>query len=104
MGYNTRYSLKVIQGDEGLIPKLRDENDWAASAFNSKGMSLDEHSWYSHQSDMQAFSKLHPEAVFELSGAGEEIGDLWKEYYSNGKIQVASARIVYNNFDPNKLV
>ena len=52
---------------------------------------------------MKEFSKLFPIALFSLSGEGEEQGDIWVEYYQNGKMQEAMAKITYEEFDVNKL-
>lgn len=52
---------------------------------------------------MKAFSEKHPEALFELSGDGEESGDLWKQYWRNGKVQHCSGTIVYDEFDESKM-
>jgi hypothetical protein len=34
---------------------------------------------------------------------GEEGGDMWKRYYKNGKVQVANAKITYDEYDETKL-
>lgn len=43
-----------------------------------------------------------PYLVFELRGEGEE-GDIWAEYYVNGKMHRAEAEIRVAEFDPAKL-
>lgn len=51
--------------------------------------------WYDNEEDMSAISKMFPECVFILSGAGEEQGDLWKSYFKNGLSETCYADIVY---------
>jgi hypothetical protein len=52
---------------------------------------------------MNEISKEYPNVIFELSGEGEESGDVWKNYYMNGKVQKCQARIVFDEFDENEL-
>ena len=46
---------------------------------------------------------MHPKVVFELSGEGEEAGDLWKAYFKDGKMQMCKAKIEYDNFDESQM-
>ena len=59
--------------------------------------------WYDHQKDMLNFSRKYPDILFILSGEGEESGDMWRAYFKNGKMQFVKAKIVYDDFDENKL-
>jgi hypothetical protein len=59
--------------------------------------------WDNYDMDMRGISKDYPDVIFELSGEGEESGDIWKKYYVNGKIQKCKARIVFDEFDEKKL-
>ena len=52
---------------------------------------------------MREYSKRHPKTVFKLIGTGEEAGDMWIEYYLNGKMQRTVAKIVFDDYDQNKL-
>jgi hypothetical protein len=38
-----------------------------------------------------------------LIGYGEEQGDMWHEYYLNGKMQRVNAEIIFADFDKTKL-
>jgi hypothetical protein len=60
--------------------------------------------WYEHEDDMRRFSKLYPHILFELSGEGEESGDLWKKYFLNGKMQYCKVKMEFEPFDESKLV
>jgi hypothetical protein len=59
--------------------------------------------WCEHEKDMRALSLEFPKFLFILSGEGEESGDIWKEYYLNGKMQRSEAEIVIAPFDKSKL-
>jgi len=52
---------------------------------------------------MVEYSKRHPKVVFKLSGEGEESGDIWTEYYQDGKMQREKAEIKVAGFDKSKL-
>lgn len=59
--------------------------------------------WYEHEEDMRRFSKLYPFILFELSGEGEESGDIWRKYFLNGKMQYCKSKIEFEPFDETKL-
>ena len=104
MGYYTSHELEVIEGDDSLIVKLRDDCEDAKYALDCNGETEENCKWYNHDLDMKWFSEKHPEALFKLSGEGEEAGDIWHEYYRAGKKQVCKARIVIPDFNPDLLV
>ena len=64
----------------------------------------DQCKWYEHTEDMCRVSKKYPNVIFSLYGNGEENGDMWVEYFMNGKFQVEKAVITYADFDPEKLI
>mgnify|MGYP003652940898 CR=1 FL=1 len=104
MGYRTEHELVIMIGSNDLIEDLRNECDSAGWALNSFGDSAKPCKWYSHENDLKAFSKNHPDALFMLSGKGEENGDAWIEYYRNGKVQVCKAVYVYPDADNDLMV
>jgi len=103
MGYYTRYSLEVVKGNTDLIAELVEENENAAFAIDEYGDSEESCKWYEHDKEMRAFSSKHPSTLFKLSGEGEESGDIWHTYYQNGKAQRCEAKIVFDDFDENRL-
>jgi hypothetical protein len=116
MGYYTRYSLSIgidendlILGldipktSEDLIAELRESLDDAAYALDENGNVDGDCKWYDHEDDLKSFSKKYPNALFTLSGEGEESGDIWKKYFKDGKVQRANAVITFEKFDPKKL-
>lgn len=107
MGYYTRYELSVDApnyNDSEIIEQFREECEYANHALQKDGSCSDECKWYDHEKELLAFSKKHPDCLFKLHGEGEESGDIWFKYIKNGKMQVARARIEYDEFDPDKLV
>ena len=103
MGYITVYELRVIEGNESLIAEFREECEEAKWCLDDEGNCNDSGKWYESDSDMEAFSKKHPEALFELSGDGEESTDIWKQYWRNGKVQHCQGVIVYDEYDESKM-
>lgn len=59
--------------------------------------------WYEHQKDMIKLSAAFPDVLFTLWGCGQETDDQWKEYYLDGKCQVARGVITYPDFDEGQL-
>lgn len=51
--------------------------------------------WNNHVQDMVMISEQFPAMYFELEGAGEPIGDFWKEYYHDGEVEYCRGEIVY---------
>lgn len=98
MGYNTQYSLKVTPEIEEVRVAVQDDEDLAWAFERGEACK-----WYDHEHDMIAFSKRFPDVLFELSGEGEEGGDLWRKYFKNGKVQRCPAIITYDAFDESKL-
>lgn len=101
MGYYTRHSIQVIEGDHALIGMLLKEITY--QPFNEDGECEDGCKWYDHEIEMRAFSKKHSEALFLLSGEGEEYPDVWIEYYKAGKMQREEAVITFGEYDESKL-
>ncbi len=104
MGYYTRHELTIVEGDNDLIEALRNCSEEASYALAENGDAEESCKWYDHEIDLKAFSSRVPNALFKLTGEGEEAGDLWVEYYKAGKMQRCPAKITYDEFDCNKLV
>lgn len=102
MGYYSHYNLSILEGEDELIEKFREENEEAAFAFDEDGVSQDSTKWYDSDEDLIEFSKKHPEALFLLDSQGEE-GEQSKLYVKNGKSQECPGEVIFAPFDPNKL-
>lgn len=99
MGYYTKYNLNIISEDVHLLEEAK-KKIYEISEYNDFNDTI---KWYDHEDDMKELSEIYPETVFELSGEGEDNGDIWKKYFLNGKMQIAKAKIVLSEFDPNEL-
>lgn len=79
------------------------EMDMVRYGVGEDGTGSERTKWYDHQKDMKVLSEKFPTVLFTLHGEGEEGGNLWKEYWLAGKVQVAKARIVYDEFSLSML-
>lgn len=86
-----------------IIEEFVKTYEYAGYALNKKGETSEPCSWYDYDTELAQFSKKYPGWLFILSGKGEEAGDLWKNYYVDGKVQKAVAKIVFDDFDEKKL-
>lgn len=59
--------------------------------------------WYDCDDDMKQLSSQFPEVLIKMEVEGEENGDLWINYFLNGKMQHCPAIITYDEFDTTKL-
>ncbi len=100
MGYYTNHELEIVDGDIGLISELRNCCEEASYAIDDTGSEEQGCKWYDHEKDLREFSTKHPAALFVLNGEGEENGDIWREYYRNGKMQRCKAVIAMPKFNP----
>lgn len=108
MGYYTNYELcSDILNDPKASKHIREllhastGCEWEAwGDCISPGHSM---KWYEHTEDMIAISRLYPNAVFELSGWGEESADIWKKYFHYGKYQFEMAEIIIGEYNEDKL-
>lgn len=106
MGYYTDYEMIPARHDPG---SLSEDTYLAIEAFIEEGIKVDGWpylsevwygrgntlTWHDHRKDMVRLSAVFPDVLFTLWGDGEETDDLWKEYYLNGKCQIARAVITY---------
>lgn len=52
--------------------------------------------WYDHEEDIISVSKKFNGVLFVLTGHGEDRDDIWKKYFYNGQMQVANAKITFD--------
>jgi hypothetical protein len=106
MGYYTEYSLNVLNAETKethpheieVIKELIEQCKEAEYALSINGSTKEASKWYSRDIDLREFSKKYPSLLFELYGEGEDGGDLWREYYLNGKMQRDKAQLTYKDF------
>ena len=103
MGYYTSYELEIQNGSNDLIQELREFSEEAAYAIDENGCTENSTKWYRHENDLRLFSSKHPKVIFKIIGEGEEAGDLWHEYYMDGKMQSCKGVITYPQFNSDLL-
>lgn len=112
MGYQTSHELLVLKMDSqklvpfnslDIIAELREFSEEANYALDNDGETNESCKWYDHQKELREFSTRYPDLIFKLHGEGEESGDLWDEWYVNGKMQIGKAIITYPDFNPSNL-
>lgn len=59
--------------------------------------------WYDHEKELKNITKEIPGVLIKLYGIGEEPLDIWRKYFYNGKMQLAKAKINFDDFDVDKL-
>jgi len=109
MGYYTDYMISFrtdprdIETEPALFNEIRlwfvDKSDMFPSPDKRKRtLMMQETKWYSHDEDMKALSKAFPTVKFYLEGVGEEFPDIWVKRYVDGSVEMARARISYEEF------
>lgn len=108
MGYMTRFNVTIIEGEfpefeqkliaqgystvERIIAK-------EAPTLNGYNPFQDQTKWYDYAKDMIEVSLKYPEIIFEISGEGEESGDIWRHYFKNGRDKRICPEMVWPVFD-----
>lgn len=122
MGYYTNFELSVHQGtaDMNAVAKTLAEamgvteeefetifdyeNNHEVNYGDVSLTTMDAMKWYDHDEDCATMSKQFPGVVFKLHGEGEEQGDMWEAYYTDGFCQICRALPpVFPPFDSAKL-
>lgn len=100
MGYETKYSLKILGIDDYTISFHEKEISKHSMYQNCF---IDYIKWDDHEKDMRKYSKKEPEMVFCLIGYGEDENDVWKKYFHNGKMQECKPKITWPKYNFKKL-
>lgn len=95
-GYKTRYMLEHDNPDETMEINEAIQAQTGYIDFNS-GLVIDSQ-WNDWCDDMCAVSILFPGTVFILTGEGEELYDMWKARFIDGKVEEVRAEIIYPPF------
>lgn len=103
MSYYTSHYIKAIDLNPGHGSPILDETFFNSLCFDRTGpdaeywepelsggdrfwFGKDECTWYNHQEELEAASAKHRDIVFVLDGEGDDCGDIWREFYLNGKL------------------
>lgn len=105
MGYYTRYQLTTLHKDaDEIMADLRENNEEAQIALDENGETQEPLKWYDHEKQLKEFSKKYPDAMFQLSGEGENGGeDIWQFYFKNGKGYKDYVIMTFPDFDESKM-
>src|SRR6187402_2123969 len=110
MGYYSKYTMSIQSSEEdkeNLEKELRHRYDASMGMCDASIVYFNEKNdltkWYEYQDDMTEISKLFPDILFTLKREGEENGHIEKSFYKNGKKQICTARIVFDDYDETKL-
>lgn len=88
MGYYTRYDIS--NNSEEIQEAILNQSQY--SDFDS------EVKWYDYREDMKKVSLKFPGVLLEVSGEGEENGDIWRAFYKDGRECYQKAQIVFPEF------
>ena len=84
MGYLTTFTIERIEGSQEEYNNIL--NDLKELGLEQLAESeTDTLKWYDHSVDMEEITSKHPEAVVLLYGRGEDIDDVWYEYWKGVK-------------------
>lgn len=103
MGYYTRYTLEIENGDSNIISEFTQSCGAAYYALNDDGSPFEEVKWIEHEKDLKEFSLKYPDILFKLKGEGDAVEDIWIKYIKNGKCQPCWGKIIFEPFDESKL-
>lgn len=115
MAYYRHFILKwkAVEGYAGLVnSKIEHVVLKEAKKFNGGGSEIerlvrherDYLAWPAWLPQMIVFSDMVRGVLFELEGIGEDVNDFWKAYFQNGQHHICKGQIVYEDFDPEKLI
>ncbi|CAM0055225.1 hypothetical protein VPHK460_0175 [Vibrio phage K460] len=101
MGYYTDYTVEVENGDpfEEVLDAIKEQSDYSGWDGNE----LRDVKWYRYRDDVKYISRRFPDKLIVVSGEGEESGDVWREYFLDGKSHCVKAKFAFEDFDKNKL-
>lgn len=107
MGYYTSYELSLANiaseaEEEKIINELQEKSSETFDGGDSEYYVYAK--WYSLKEDILDISIRFPHVFFFIEGKGEESDDFWRMYIQNGKLQFTRGRIVFEDYDPSKMV
>lgn len=96
MGYYTRYDIS--ENPQTVQEAIEQKSQYSFYSGQTNAVK-----WYDWEEHCLEVSKGFPSLVIKVEGDGEEQGDQWKAYIKNGKIQIAKAVVIFEEFDETKL-
>ena len=84
MGYITTFTIEKVEGSQEEYNNILNELKELGLEQLAES-ETDTLKWYDHAVDLEEITSKHPEAVVLLLGRGEDIDDVWYEYWKAGK-------------------
>lgn len=88
MGYYTHYDISNNPDD--VQQAILEESGY--------GCLQDSVKWYDCRKDMRNVSLKFPGVMLEVSGEGEEQGDIWRAFYKDGRECYQKGKIVFPEY------
>lgn len=94
MGYYTHHTLHIAKddADEDFVQGLGLDRGYAHLEICEPAIDgcvsfqqEEQSKWYEHTEELLVVSRAHPDILFVLDGDGEEQGDIWREFFLNGR-------------------
>lgn len=104
MGYYTDFIVKV-EGEkmsDDIVNAITNISQYEFEWCGDDGISTYS-KWYDFDDDMRKLSELFPDKLFRVDGQGEDLDDIWRTYWKNGKVQESKRTVLYEPFDESKL-
>lgn len=106
MGYYTEFEL-VLKGKMKNVEKFLTDDPcvyyekFSKMFYQHDGIFYgnDNWKWYEYHDDMTSLSTEYPKILFELTGYGEERGDIWRKFYKNGVVSGGKAIIAFPEYE-----
>lgn len=93
--------IHTNEGHEEIIEALRNQLPIASKIFDEDCSTIERIEWETINKDMKTFSLQYPGVEFEFT-CDDERGNLWREWYKDGKSAYAEPEIVYPSSDKVK--
>lgn len=113
MGYYTSYILSVVNQDNFTKDQLKEASKKLAHRLGEdeyeefsdrqniddvfEWIGYDTRKWYEHEEDMTQLSLEYPDMIFLLEGWGEELDDVWRKYFKDGKMEVCGRNYYWDD-------
>lgn len=99
MGYYTNYEVAAksdsAAAEKAAIDALIEVFGYSADREGHNCFRLYDSKWYDWEKDVGKVSADHPGVIFELSGEGEESGDIWRAWAHAGDVHKAQAQMTF---------
>lgn len=110
MGYYTNYKIDIVKHnskidvtDNNFVLTIVSRLTEISNYNFTDDITLYGVKWYEWEEHMKKLSLEFPSVIFIVDGEGEEYGDLWRAYITDGKVQREHVMFDFLPFDESKL-